>query len=69
MADDSSPILLVKSGGPAVFPDWQAAFRAVLPQVEVRDWADPAVDADRGALRAGCGSRMPGAWRATGTCG
>jgi glyoxylate/hydroxypyruvate reductase A len=49
MADgtDATPILLVRSGGDAAVPDWQAVFRAVLPEVEVRGWNDPAVDPAR----------------------
>lgn len=37
-------ILLVKSGGPALLPDWQAQFARHMPQLDVRGWDDPAVD-------------------------
>ena len=40
----AAPILLVRSGGDAAVPDWQAAFAPVLPNVEVRGWNDPTVD-------------------------
>jgi glyoxylate/hydroxypyruvate reductase A len=36
--------LLVKSGGDAAVPEWQAGFRAVAPDLEVRGWSDPSVD-------------------------
>ncbi len=39
-----SPILLVRSGGAAALPEWQAAFAAVRPDIEVRAWADSEVD-------------------------
>ena len=41
------PVLLVRSGGAAALPEWQSAFAAVLPGVEVRSWDDPAVDPAR----------------------
>jgi glyoxylate/hydroxypyruvate reductase len=37
-------ILLVKSGGDEAVPEWQAGFREVAPDLEVRGWNDPAVD-------------------------
>lgn len=37
-------ILLVKSGGLAAVPEWQALFQAVAPRLDVRWWDDPAVD-------------------------
>jgi len=37
-------ILLVNSGGEAAVPEWQAEFRAVASQLDVRWWQDPAVD-------------------------
>jgi len=43
----TAPILLVRSGGDAAVPDWQAAFARVLPNVEVRGWNDPTVDPAR----------------------
>jgi glyoxylate/hydroxypyruvate reductase A len=45
---DRSPyegVLLVKSGGSAAVPDWQAQFARVCPGLEVRDWHDTTVDA------------------------
>jgi len=39
-------LLLVKSGGDAAVPEWQAGFRAAAPQLEVRGWNDPSVDPD-----------------------
>ncbi len=39
-------LLLVKSGGDEAVPEWQAGFRAVAPDLEVRGWNDPAVDPD-----------------------
>lgn len=41
------PVLLVRSGGHAALPDWQAAFAEALPAVEVRGWADGDVDPAR----------------------
>lgn len=40
----SREILLVKSGGAAALPEWQALFGTLAPQLEVRWWDDPAVD-------------------------
>ena len=37
-------VLLMKSGGQAALAEWQAAFAAVRPDIEVRWWDDPAVD-------------------------
>jgi glyoxylate/hydroxypyruvate reductase A len=37
-------VLLVKSGGSAAVPDWQAQFAAVCPGLDVRDWNDTTVD-------------------------
>jgi glyoxylate/hydroxypyruvate reductase A len=37
-------VLLVKSGGPGAIAEWQAAFAACAPQLDVRWWDDPAVD-------------------------
>ncbi len=34
-------ILLVKSGGEAAVPEWREAFRAALPELDVRWWDDP----------------------------
>jgi glyoxylate/hydroxypyruvate reductase A len=39
-------LLLVKSGGAAALPDWQAGFTEVMPDLDVRWWDDPTVDAD-----------------------
>jgi glyoxylate/hydroxypyruvate reductase A len=40
-------ILLIKSGGAAVLPEWQAHFAEAAPHLDVRLWGDPAVaDAD-----------------------
>jgi glyoxylate/hydroxypyruvate reductase len=39
-----SGVMLVKSGGSAAVPDWQAQFAKVCPALEVRDWHDPSVD-------------------------
>jgi hypothetical protein len=36
-------ILLVKSGGDAAVPEWQAGFQAVAPEFVVRSWTDPSV--------------------------
>ena len=47
MANADLPILLVRSGGPAAVPGWQAAFADILPQIEVRGWDDPSVDPAR----------------------
>jgi glyoxylate/hydroxypyruvate reductase len=46
---ETSPIqgvMLVKSGGPAALPDWQAQFARVCPDLEVRGWDDDGVDPD-----------------------
>jgi len=37
-------LLLVRSGGAAALPEWQEAFRACAPELEVRGWDDPSVD-------------------------
>lgn len=37
-------ILLVKSGGIAAMPEWQALFGHLLPHLDIRWWDDPAVD-------------------------
>jgi glyoxylate/hydroxypyruvate reductase A len=37
-------VLLVKSGGPAAIAEWQAAFAACAPGLEVRWWSDPEVE-------------------------
>lgn len=47
---DTPPVLLVRSGGAAAVPAWQAAFREALPEVEVRGWDDPSVDPARVAF-------------------
>ncbi|CAN5666847.1 glyoxylate/hydroxypyruvate reductase A [soil metagenome] len=39
-------LLLVKSGGAAALPEWQARFAERAPDLEVRGWDDPSVDAD-----------------------
>ena len=39
-------LLLVKSGGAAALPEWQACFAEVAPALEVRWWDDPTVDPD-----------------------
>jgi glyoxylate/hydroxypyruvate reductase A len=39
-------LLLVKSGGDEAVPEWQAGFREVAPNLEVRGWNDPSVDPD-----------------------
>ena len=41
------PILLVRSGGRAALPEWQAVFASLVPGLEVRGWKDPAVDPQR----------------------
>ncbi len=40
----AKPILLVKSGGEAAIPEWQAHFSEFAPQVAVRWWDDQTVD-------------------------
>ena len=40
-------ILLVKSGGEAALPEWQAAFAACAPRLDVRWWDDPDVPAEQ----------------------
>lgn len=40
----AQPILLVKSGGEAAMPEWQAAFAAAGAGVDVRWWDDASVD-------------------------
>jgi glyoxylate/hydroxypyruvate reductase A len=39
-------VMLVKSGGSAAVPDWQAQFARVCPGLDVRDWHDKTVDPD-----------------------
>ncbi|HMK82019.1 MAG TPA: glyoxylate/hydroxypyruvate reductase A [Xanthobacteraceae bacterium] len=39
-------LLLVKSGGAAALPEWQAHFAAFAPGLQVRYWDDPNVDPD-----------------------
>jgi glyoxylate/hydroxypyruvate reductase A len=39
-------LLLVKSGGAAALPEWQARFAELAPGLEVRGWDDPTVDPD-----------------------
>jgi glyoxylate/hydroxypyruvate reductase A len=39
-------VMLVRSGGPAALPEWQAAFASLAPGLAVRGWDDPAVDPD-----------------------
>ncbi|HZF77289.1 MAG TPA: glyoxylate/hydroxypyruvate reductase A [Acetobacteraceae bacterium] len=39
----SKPVLLVKSGGEAAMPEWQAHFAEFAPGLDVRWWNDPAV--------------------------
>ena len=39
-------LLLVKSGGAAALPEWQACFADAAPGLEVRWWDDPTVDPD-----------------------
>lgn len=36
-------VLVVKSGGAAAFPEWQALFAEFMPELEVRAWDDPSV--------------------------
>ncbi len=45
--DGGRPLLLVRSGGPAALPEWQAAFAATTAELEVRGWDDPVVDPAR----------------------
>lgn len=40
-------LLVVKSGGAAAFAEWQAAFAAVAPGLEIALWGDPALDPAR----------------------
>jgi len=37
-------VLVVKSGGPKAFVEWQAAFASVAPELELRFWGDPALE-------------------------
>jgi glyoxylate/hydroxypyruvate reductase A len=37
-------LLLVKTGGPAALPEWQARFAELAPDLDVRGWDDPTVD-------------------------
>jgi len=37
-------VLLVKSGGQAALPEWQALFAECLPEVTVKGWDDPDID-------------------------
>jgi glyoxylate/hydroxypyruvate reductase A len=43
----SKPILLVKSGGEAAMPEWQALFARHAPEVDVRWWDDATVPAEQ----------------------
>jgi glyoxylate/hydroxypyruvate reductase A len=43
-AKAASPVLLVRSGGDAAVPQWQAAFATVLPDLDVRGWNEPDID-------------------------
>jgi glyoxylate/hydroxypyruvate reductase A len=36
-------MMLVKSGGPAAFPEWQTLFAEYAPHLDVRWWDDPSV--------------------------
>lgn len=36
--------LVVKAGGRSVFPEWKALFAELMPQLDVRDWYDSALD-------------------------
>lgn len=40
-------LLVVKSGGAAAFVEWQAAFAAVAPGLQIALWGDPAIDPSR----------------------
>lgn len=37
-------VLLIKSGGLAAMPEWQALFGSLLPHLDIRWWDDPSVD-------------------------
>ncbi len=37
-------VLLVRSGGDAALPGWQAAFHEIVPELQVLGWNDPSVD-------------------------
>jgi glyoxylate/hydroxypyruvate reductase len=37
-------LLLVKSGGDDAVPEWQAGFRAVAPDLQVKGWNDDSID-------------------------
>ncbi|HYI07366.1 MAG TPA: glyoxylate/hydroxypyruvate reductase A, partial [Reyranella sp.] len=39
-------LLLVKTGGAAALPEWQARFAELAPDLDVRGWDDPTVDPD-----------------------
>lgn len=41
---DQPPVLLVKSGGPAALPEWQALFSRLAPDLCVRGWQDERVN-------------------------
>ncbi len=45
-AHERRGLLLVKSGGEAAVPEWQALFAELAPGLEVRGWHDPAVEPD-----------------------
>lgn len=45
--DGGSVILVVKSGGEAVLPEWQDCFSEFAPGLEVRWWDDPALRPDQ----------------------
>ena len=36
--------LAVKAGGPGTFPEWKALFADLMPELEVKDWYDPALN-------------------------
>ncbi|WP_322060002.1 glyoxylate/hydroxypyruvate reductase A [Paraburkholderia sp. J63] len=40
-------LLVVKSGGQEAMPEWQSLYRALLPELEVVGWDDPALDPAR----------------------
>lgn len=46
-SNEAKPLLLVRSGGRSAVPEWQATFAALLPEIEVLGWGDPAIDPAR----------------------
>lgn len=44
--DNHKPLLLVKSGGIAALPEWQSAFKALLPDLMLKEWGDQSVNPD-----------------------